>query len=294
MTLKKNSLALGIYLATAISACASEGDWWPINPKVKWLYLSSGIYLDRWGGGGASGNDFSWHAKNRSLNPPQTLTSISAGGSLALTRCIGLSLSMPFFYNTFEEYSDRFGGLHPTDSRSGLGDFDIGIPIKIAKVTMQPQLSIPGPYDTKYLAPWTGFGVYRGGLGISYPWLAHSIWVAGETVLHKPSGENSGMVEEGDFAVKGGYGYKLKLNPQLQVKGGMDLAYTSFRWQPTAKAQTTFTADPKVSFSVSPHHGQELSLSASGSLYSTQGGEPDFRSYASRRIFFGAYYGVYF
>jgi hypothetical protein len=49
-----------------------------------------------------------------------------------------------------------------------------------------------------------------------------------------------------------------------------------------------------VSFSLFPKGGRELALSASATLYSTQGGEPDFRSYASRRIFIGAYWGLYY
>lgn len=294
MTFKFISLALGITLFSTLHGKATEGDWWPMKPKLKWLYLSSGAYLDRWGGGGKDGNGFSWINKNRSLNPPQTLMSISAGGSLALTQRLGLSLSMPFFYNTFDEYSDRFGGLHTRDYRYDLGDIEIGIPIKFGKATLQPQVNIPGLYESEYLVPWTGFGVYRAALSMSYPYRAHSAWVMGETVLIKPSGDKPGLVEEGDYTFKGGYGYKIKICPTLQMKGGLDLAYTSFRWSPFAKAQTTFSADPKLSFAIYPRKGQEFSLSTSGSMYSTQGGEPDFRSYASRRIFFGAYYGFYF
>jgi hypothetical protein len=101
-------------------------------------------------------------------------------------------------------------------------------------------------------------------------------------------------VAAGDFDLKGGYGYKLKLAPHIQGKAGLDLSYTSFTWQPTAHAQTSFSADPKISVSVSPRRGQEVSLTAAATAYSTQGGEKDFRSYASRRVFLGAYWGFYF
>ena len=294
MFLRTISLIFGLGLCLHASVKAAESEWLTFQPKLKWLYISSGVYLDHWAGGGASGNSLSWHAKNQSLNPPQTLTSISAGGAVALTPHIGLFVAVPIFYNTFEEYRNRFGNLNPSEYRAGIGDMEIGVPIKLGKATLQPQLVIPGPYDRKYLVPWSGFGVYRGALGVSFPWGAHAVWAVSEIVLHKPQGQDSGLVESGDYAFKGGYGYKIKLASRLQAKTGLDLAYTSFTWQPTVKAQTTFSADPKVSLSTSPWAGQELSFTTSASAYSMQRGERLFRSYASRRLFFGAYWGFYF
>jgi hypothetical protein len=143
------------------------GDWWPIKPKLKWLYASSGVYMDRWGGSGTDGNGAGWISKDRALNPPQTLTSLSFGGAVALTPRIGLSLGIPLFFNTFDPYTSRLGGHVDGDHRVGVGDLDIGVPIKFGAATVQPQLTIPGPYTREYLVPWTGFGVYRGALG--YP-----------------------------------------------------------------------------------------------------------------------------
>jgi hypothetical protein len=296
------SLVAGLILGLASSVLSA--------PKLKWLYASTGVYFDRWGGTGKDGNGIGWIAKNRVLNPPQTLTSVSIGGGLALTPKLGLTFGVPLFFNTFDEFKDRLGGPHEGDHRIGMGDFDIGLPIKLGAVTLQPQLAIPGPYQREYLVPWSGFGVYRGSLGLSYPYKAHSLWAAAEMVLFKPSpgtylaspfrfyakprAGDSGLVETGNYALKGGYGFKIKLPARTQVKTGFDLSYTSFTWQPISKAQTSFSIDPKVSFSLFPKGGRELALSASATLYSTQGGEPDFRSYASRRIFIGAYWGLYY
>lgn len=294
-------LSLVLILNSASSGAAA--------PKLKWLYASTGIYFDRWGGSGTDGNGFGWISKNRPLNPPQTLTSFSIGGGFSLTPKVGLTFGIPLFYNTFDAYEDRIGGPHPSDHRSGLGDVDLGLPIRLGEGTLQPQLSIPGPYDRQYLVPWSGFGVYRGALGLSYPYQAHSAWVSAEMVVFKPgpgtylasplrfsapTQSDSGLVEGGNFALKGGYAYKFKLPAHTQVKPGFDLAYTSFTWQPISKAQTGFSLDPKVSFSIYPKGGREFALTASATLFSTQGGEPDFRSYASRRIFLGAYWGLYY
>lgn len=274
-------------------AIAGEGNT-TFQPKLKWLFLSSGVYLDKWGGDWVSGNGFYWKPKSRYLNPPQTLMSLTAGGSMSLTSNVGLYLALPVFYNTFDPYKDGFNGSHVMNHRSGVGDLEIGIPIRFKTLTVQPQLAIPGPYDPKYLAPWTGFGVYRASLWVSYGLRSHFVWSSGEAVLYKPTGKYPGMVEPGDYALKGGYGYKWVLRPKLQLKGGIDAASTSFRWQPSAKAQTSFTADPKIAFAYSPFSGHALSATMASTLYSTQGGEPDFRSYASRKLFFGLYWGRYF
>lgn len=289
---KSARIALPVLLAV-VFAGAETPAWLRFEPKLKWLYLSSGAYFDRWGGGGDKGNGFSWIRKNRALNPPQTLYGATLGASGALTPNLGLGLSLPVFYNTFEPYTDRSGGEHKRQHRSGIGDLDINAPIRIGMLTLQPQLSIPGNYSREYLVPWTGFGVYRGALSASYPLKAHSLWAGYERVLYKPHGDDSGLVEPGDYSLKGGYSWKAKLAPRFSGKAGFDLAYTSFTWQPTASAQRNFSCDPRVVVSFVPRGGQELALSLSATLYSTQGGEPDFRSYASRRVFAGLYYGFY-
>lgn len=278
----------------AAAAAKSEApEWLRFQPKVKWLYLSSGVYLDLWGGSGESGNGAGWISKDRPLNPPQALYGLTAGGAVSLTPAIGLGASVPLFYNTFESYTDRIGGGHERRHRSGVGDFGISVPVKLGATTVQAQLAVPGPYEREYLVPWTGFGVYRGALGISRPWKAHYFWASAERVLYKPSGKDSGLVEAGDFSLKGGYAFKKKLAVKIQGKAGFDVSYTSFTWQPYAESQDNFSIDPRISISFFPRGKRELALSVSATLYSSQGGEEDFRAYASRRIFAGLYYGVY-
>jgi hypothetical protein len=280
-------------LLAAGAARSQTPEWLRLQPKVKWLYLSSGIYFDRWGGTGGQGNGFGWTAKYRSLNPPQSLYGLGAGGSVSITPVIGLAASVPVFYNTFEPYTDGSGGGHKRSHRSGIGDFEIAVPVKLGDATVQAQLAVPGPYDREYLVPWTGFGVYRGALGASYPWKANYFWASAERVLYKPGGRDSGLVEAGDYSLKGGYAYKAALAGKLQGKAGVDLSFTSFTWQPAAESQDNFSIDPKISVSFFPDWKHELALTLSATLYSTQGGEEDFRSYASRRIFAGLYYGLY-
>lgn len=275
-------------------AGAETPAWLRPEPKLKWLYLSTGVYFDRWGGSGETGNGPGWIAKNRALNPPQNLYGATLGASGSVTRNVSLGLALPFFYNTFEPYVDRSGGEHTRKHRSGIGDLDVNLPIRIGKLALQPQLSIPGNYSREYLVPWTGFGVYRGSLSGSYPLKAHSLWAGYERVLHKPKGDDSGLVEPGDYSLKGGYSWKTKLAPRFNGKAGFDMAYTSFTWQPTASAQRNFSLDPRIAVAFVPRGGRELALSFSATLYSSQGGEPDFRSYASRRVFAGLYYGLYF
>jgi hypothetical protein len=288
------SILIAISLAVAAARSNTETPpWWSFQPKVKWLYLSSGMYLDRWGGGGAEGNGFSWISKDRALNPPQSLYSLSAGAAMSITPAVGLAIGAPLFYNTFEPYTDGGGVDHKRSHRAGVGDFEIALPIKLGKAVLQPQLALPGPYDRKYLVPWTGFGVYRGSLGVSYPYKSHYAWAAAERVLYKPRGEDSGLVEAGDFTLKGGYAWKRKLAAHFQGKAGVDLAYTSFTWQPNTESQDNFSIDPKISVSFFPEWRHELALTLSATLYSAQGGEEDFRSYASRRVFVGMYYGFY-
>jgi hypothetical protein len=281
-------------LGLAVSGTRAETPaWLRFQPKVKWLYLSSGVYLDRWGGAGDEGNGIAWTPKYRALNPPQALYSLSAGAAASITPVIGLALNAPVFYNTFEPYTDKSGGEHKRSHRSGIGDIEIAMPIKLGKATVQPQLAVPGPYDREYLVPWTGFGVYRGALGVSYPWRTHFFWANAERVLVKPSGKDSGLVEAGDYALKGGYSFKSRLAKRFQGKLGSDVSFTSFTWQPSADAQYNFSIDPKLSLSFFPEWKHELAFTLSATLYSTQGGEEDFRSYASRRIFAGFYYGLY-
>jgi hypothetical protein len=277
--------------AAAVHSAAPE--WLRFQPKVKRLHLSSGLYFDRWGGTGAEGNGFAWRSKNRALNPPQSLYSLSAGGSVSLTPVLGLSASVPIFYNTFEPYTDRSGGKHERSHRSGIGDFELGLPIRIGPVAVQPQLAIPGPYEREYLVPWTGFGVYRGSLGASYPIKAHFFWASAERVLYKPRGMDSGLVEAGDFGMKGGYAFKSGPSRKVQGKAGVDLSYTSFTWQPIAESQDNFSIDPKLAVSFFPDWRHELAFTLSATLFSSQGGEEDFRSYASRRVFAGFHYGLY-
>ncbi|MDQ3000266.1 MAG: hypothetical protein M3Y08_03235 [Fibrobacterota bacterium] len=291
---KMHSAPLIVTILLAVTAVHSEvPEWLRVQPKVKSLHLSSGLYFDHWGGTGTEGNGFVWQSKNRALNPPQSLYSLSAGGSVFLTPVLGLSAGIPIFYNTFEPYTDRSGGRHVRSHRSGIGDFEFGLPIKLGTLTVQPQLAVPGPYDREYLVPWTGFGVYRGSLGASYPWKTHHFWASAERVLYKPRGEDSGLVEVGDFALKGGYAYKSRLARKIQGKAGVDLIYSSFTWQPIAKSQDNFSIDPKVTIAFFPEWKHELAVTLSATLYSTQGGEEDFRSYASRRIFAGFHYGLY-
>ena len=293
MEIRKNLLIALIAVLGSGRIGAETPPWLRLQPKLKWLYLSSGIYFDKWGGGGREGNGISWISKNRALNPPQKLYGATVGAAGSITPNLGLGLSLPVFYNTFEPYTDGSGGEHSRQHRSGIGDLMIDLPIKIGKATVQPQLAIPGNYAREYLVPWTGFGVYRGALGVSYPIKSHFLWTGYERVLYKPHGPDSGLVETGDFSLKGGYAWKTTLAPRLQGKAGLDLAYTSFTWQPTAESQSNFSADPRIAVSFFPKGGQEIALSISATLYSRQGGEEDFRSYASRRIFAGFYYGFY-
>jgi hypothetical protein len=281
-------------LLAAAAAPAQEG----FHPKVKWLYASAGLSWDYWRGSDSLG----WEKKDRNYNPPQTLSSVTLGGSAALTSKVGLYLALPFFYNRIERYTDHAGLEQPALSASGVGDLEIGLPVKVGKAVLQPQAALPGFYAPDYhpfyhprfQQAWSGLGVYRAGLGLSLPWKAHYYWASAEMVLLKP-GETDGytgpLVEEGDYILKGGYAYKRHPLPWLQWKAGADASYNSLSWA-GADPQHNFSVEPKVSASYLKGR-QELSLAAGATLYSWQGGDRTFHSYGSRRVYLGFYYGYY-
>ena len=280
------------------SLSAQGSPWLEFHPEIKWAYASSGIYLDRWAGTGPNGNDLSWKAKDRGINRPQTSVAVTLGGAIAINSKIGISLGIPYFYSQFAP--DRSGLDLPQTSRNGIGDIDLGFPLKFGKMTIQPQLAFPGTYHPNTNDPWTGFGVYRGSLGVSYPLLAHYFWGQAEMVLHQAFGDNKGIAEAGDYTLKGGYAYKKKLAPKIFIKGGLDLSYASIVWEKNYSALTNFTADPKISVSTLPWAKQELAFTVAATAYSRQdggdrmNGNGDIRSYGSRHIFFGLYWGRYF
>src|SRR6185295_7500440 len=101
---------------------------------------------------------------------------LTLGGSAALTPRVGLFLSAPFFYNRIEAYADRYGTSQPSLSAAGVGDVEIGIPVKLGSATLQPQIAVPGLYHPRFQRAWSGLGVYRASLGASMPWKAHHAW----------------------------------------------------------------------------------------------------------------------
>ncbi len=293
------SLLVLISALAPIPLHAQGSPWLEYQPEIKWAYASSGTYLDHWAGTGPGGNDFLWKKKDRGINRPQTLSTVTLGGAIAINSKIGISLSVPYFYSQFEP--DLLSGLDlPSASRNGIGDIDLGFPLRFEKITVQPQLSFPGWYHPNTSDPWTGLGVYRGSVGVSYPLLAHYFWGQGEVVLHQAFGDNKGIAEAGDYSLKGGYAYKMKVHPKIFIKGGMDLSYASIVWEKNYSALNNFTADPKISLSTLPWAKQELSFTLASTLYSRQDGgdanigNSDIRSYGSRHIFFGLYWGRYF
>ena len=267
-------------------------------PRLKWLSVSSGLYLDRWAGGGG-GNGWSWREKDHYYNPPQTLASLTLAGGLALTPALGLNLGLPFFRNSIDTYTNFNGAATAAESRAGIGDLEVALPLRLGggdrAVTVQPQFSLPGTlfggYQPVYLEPWTGFGVYRGALGVFHSRGAHLFWGSAETVLFKPEGEEPGLVEAGDAMFKGGYSRKWKLPAQLVGKAGADFGLARYRWAGDV-AQTSWSLDPKLSLARAAGR-QEVSFTAGATLYSYQGKAGRYDTYGSRRVFLSLYYGFY-
>jgi hypothetical protein len=291
------SVLFAVYLALG-NAAPARADSGPsgFHPKVKWLYASAGLAFDYWRGGDSLGNGWAWRKKDNHNNAPQTLASITLGGSAALTPRVGLSLSVPCFYNRIEKYTDYDDFDHPSFSARGIGDIEIGIPVKVMRATLQPQLDVPGLYTPRFLRAWSGLGVYRASLGLSLPWKAHYGWASGETVVYKPGGglpgRNGPMVEPWDYILKGGYAYKGKPLDWLHWKSGVDAAYNSLSWA-GSRPQKNLSVEPRLGISYLPRPRQELSASLGATLYSWQGGATTFHSYGSRRIALGLYYGYY-
>lgn len=293
------SLRLSAFLPILCTlAAAQEG----FHPKLKWLYASASLSLDYWKGSDSSGNEVAWQPKDRNYNPPQTLSSITLGGSAALTSRAGLYLALPLFYNRIERYTDHNGIEQPALSAAGVGDLDVGFPIKIGRAVVQPQVSLPGFYaggyhpfySPRFQQAWSGLGVYRAALALSLPWNAHYLWASAEEVFLKP-GETHDftgpLVEEGDYILKGGYVWKRKLTEKLSGKTGFDLSYNSLSWA-ASDPQRNFSLEPKVSLSFWQGR-RELSATAGATLYSWQGGASVFHSYGSRRAYLGFYCGYY-
>lgn len=263
------------------------------TPGLKSLSAASSLHFDRWGGDG-SGNGIGWKRKSLLYNPPQTLAYLNLGAGFAITRAAGLSVSVPFFRNAIDPYvSSRSGASVPGRAASGIGDLEAAATFRLGPVGLQSSLAFPWAYEARFLEPWTGLGVYRAGLSASWsPRSAHGLWAAADVVTWKPEGDHPGLVEPLDHALKAGYAFRPRLSRRLSGRAGIDLGYTSFRWAGD-DAQRNWSLDPRLGLSFRPRPGHELALSGWATLYSRQGGSTTYRTYASRRVGLGLYYGRY-
>jgi hypothetical protein len=283
-------------LAATLAAISMPGAAAPVRsggdlPRLRSLSVSTGLYLDRWGGSGPEGNGFGWRRKSVLYNPPQTLAGLAFAAGASLSPRTGVSLAVPFHSNTIDAYTSSRSGLSlPARRASGIGDIELSLPVRLGPATVQPSLAVPWAYRAEYLDPWEGLGVYRAGLAAFASRGPHGFWAAGDLVAWNPRGDRAGLVEPLDYALKGGYGWKRKLAPRLAGRMGADLSFTSFRWAGD-DPQLNGSVDPRIGLAWSPAPGHDLSGSASATLYSWQGGSRTYHTYASRRIGFGLQYG---
>lgn len=289
LALAAAALPLVALLLATVPAIAGES----IRPKPGWVSVSSGIHLDRWGGTGSDGNGLGWKARNRLYNPPQTLTVLNFGAGLAFGRTAGLSLSVPIFHNTIDPYVSAFGGNVPGQKASGIGDIELAMPLRFAAFGVQASLSAPWAYEPGFLKPWKGFGVYRAGFGGSWSARRHLLWASFNMVVHQPEGDAPALVEPLDHSLKGGYAWKHRLSRRLHAKAAADLSFTSFSWSGD-DPQRNYSIDPRAGLAFTPASGHEISVAASATLYSFQGGSRTYHTYASRRTSLTLYYGRYF
>lgn len=269
---------------------AASGGW---RPSLKWYSASSSLTMEHWGGTGGEGNGPSWKARDVLYNPPQTLAYLHLGAGMALHPRAVLSASVPFFRNSIEPYTSSRSGLSlPGRSVTGTGDIEFALALRLGARSMRASFAAPWAYTPEFLEPWSGLGVYRAGLGASSSHGPHAYWAAADGVVLTPRGEMPGLVEPLDFALKGGYAFSRPLFGRLTAKAGIEGSFTSYSWSGD-EPQHNYSLDPRLVLSFAPRPGHAVSVSASATLYSYQGGSRTYHTYASRRIGLSLQYGRY-
>ncbi len=300
--------AIGVFASSAISA----------GPQLKWVYVSSGITVDRWESDGLR-----WNEKQEF---PKILRSINIGAQWNVGGSHSLFFSLPAFYNSTESFwsneekvlktssgKQSLGYMYfkrPVISAFGVGDIQVEYTWYAPFARLELALWAPTGYDPdrkvfyspesvrpnagyEYNAPWTGFGVWRVGPGISAGNGMHYGWAQTSLVVYKPQGDRPGQVEEWDFSVSGGYSFSAPLSRMWKLKPKADAGYSSYHWEGRNRPRRVdFSVTPGAALSFTPTWQHELSFSVGATAYarSVEHAE-DIDS--PRKLNFGVYYGYY-
>ncbi len=285
---------MGFCLAALLFLAATPAT---AQPKLTWVYLSSGLSFDHWRGSGEQGSGLLWEAKNNPLNTPHTFRSLNMGGAVRFSSDFGASVNARYFANSLKGFTTEFGELSDAGFIQGLGDFDVEAygkfrgmgPIKSVENTLRLGLRIPGPYEPT-ISIWSGFGVYRLLLGYTLSQGRNQAYLRSGIVLPLGLDEERVLVRGGNFDLTGGYRYTHRLSRGLHIKPGIDWGSARYLWNGIG-VQSEFSVDPALSLSWFFLPARELSFSSSLTAYSREDGFGSI--YGSRRISLGMYLGWY-
>lgn len=256
----------------------------PLQLRLQSVSASSGLYLDRWAGTG-EGNGLGWKLRDNHINRPQTNLSGSLGAGVALARRTSLQVGVGFFHSRLESLREAgTGDSYPEQTKTGVGDFEIGLRQGWSRLQFGTKLVIPGPYDPEYEEPWAGMGVWRLGLDAGAGWERYYGYASGEFVVAET---DDGMALAGDFLWKAGANAKFAATPLLTLKPGVDVGYSSVRWVAGVDPLNLFSVDPKLTVVVARHWKRSLAFTLGGTVYSHQSGEGFLNVYAPRKLFLG-------
>ncbi|MFC1585560.1 hypothetical protein ACFL5V_08450 [Fibrobacterota bacterium] len=287
-------------------------------PKVKWLYLSGGTILEQWESSGIA-----WRSADEY---PKTINYLNLGGLLSMGPGLGLSLSLPFFYNRTGSFTANqplylrtdtvdyeltwMNHKRPVLDAFGLSDLNIGIHLQKGRHKYQLFLWIPAGYDPKeqvfdhhpdyppnigfyYDSPWMGFGNYRIGTSLSHTFKQHYFNFSPYLIVFKPKGEKAGMVEPLDFSLPVKYVRPVALSKKVKLKPKIQFGYSRFHWEGKDNdPRISMYMEPGLGISFKPSWKHEVSFSfAFTAMAKTIDHGEDITS--KRKLFFSFYYGFY-